>query len=254
VPDPAELALPLTSHVLHNFESETCSPNPTQSLADALRVSCDTAFAKIGLELGPAAVRAQAEKFDFTSDVPNFPLSQNPSTFLPVPSNAPAFTALDAIGQGDVSATPLHMAMIAEAIADGGVEMTPYVVARTLAPNLSTLSTTSPRQLAQPVTATVANEIKAMMVSVVADGTGRAAAIPGVQVAGKTGTAETGRANRLDDWFVAFAPANDPTIAVAVVVANQPGLGETNQGGLVAAPVARQVIAAYLDATRSART
>jgi peptidoglycan glycosyltransferase len=250
VADPPELALPLTSHLLHNFESESCSPDPTQSLAEALRVSCDTAFAKIGLELGPAAVRAEAEKFGFLSTIPGFPLSQNPSTFLPVPSDAPAFAALDAVGQGDVSATPLHMAMIAATIANGGVEMTPYVVARTLAPNLSALSTTTPNVFAQPVTPKVATEIKTMMVSVVASGTGTAAAIPGVAVAGKTGTAQTSVANRLDDWFIAFAPANDPTIAVAVVVADQPGVGQSNQGGLVAAPVAKQVIEAYLDAAK----
>ena len=84
----------------------------------------------------------------------------------------------------------------------------------------------------------------------VASGTGTAAAIPGVAVAGKTGTAQTSVANRLDDWFIAFAPANDPTIAVAGVVADQPGVGQSNQGGLVAAPVAKQVIEAYLDAAK----
>jgi peptidoglycan glycosyltransferase len=146
------------------------------------------------------------------------------------------------------------MAMIAATIANGGVEMTPYVVARTLAPNLSALSTTTPNVFARPVTPKVATEIKAMMVSVVASGTGTAAAIPGVAVAGKTGTAQTSVANRLDDWFIAFAPANNPTIAVAVVVADQPGVGQSNQGGLVAAPVAKQVIAAYLDAAKRGRS
>lgn len=243
IPAPTQLALPQTTHVLHNFANEACSPTGTQTIFDAFRVSCDTAYADLGLHLGAGPLRAQAAAFGIGRTIPAFPLTQAASAFPPPVS--PPFLAFDAIGQGDVAMSPLQMAMITAAVANGGVEMTPYLVSQELAPNLSVLSTTSPATYARPMSGAIAAEITSMMEAVVSHGTGTVAQIPGVQVAGKTGTAQLG-GSRLDDWFVSFAPAQAPRIAVAVVVLNQSGLGASNQGGLVAAPIARAVMSAYL--------
>jgi peptidoglycan glycosyltransferase len=250
VPDPSSLALPDTTHRLHNFDSESCSSGPTQSLTDALVVSCDTAFAAIGLRLGLPTVQAEAARFGVGSTVPHLGIAQTASKVPTPPAGNPEFAAYDAIGQGDTVMTPLQMAMVTEAVADGGTEMTPYLVARTEAPNLTTLSTTSPTVYAHPMSAAVAGEISTMMTAVVTRGTGSAVALPGVQIAAKTGTAQTNGSN-LDDWFVAFAPVAHPTIALAVVVLDQPGNAQTNQGGVVAAPIAKAVLSAYLAGARS---
>ncbi|MHB8341818.1 MAG: peptidoglycan D,D-transpeptidase FtsI family protein, partial [Mycobacteriales bacterium] len=190
VPAPAALALPQTSHVLHNFARESCSPTGTQTLTDAFRVSCDTAYAKIGLTLGGAALRQQAASFGIGQTIPGFPLAEAASSF-PAPISPP-FVAFDAIGQGDVAMSPLQMAMITSAVANGGVEMKPYLVAKTQAPNLSTLDTATPQEYTHPMSAQVAAEITTLMTLVVQSGTGTAAQIPGVAVAGKTGTAQQG--------------------------------------------------------------
>jgi peptidoglycan glycosyltransferase len=144
--------------------------------------------------------------------------------------------AVTAIGQGEVLATPLVMASISQAIADKGIrEPTALVTDETLRSDAEPVRVTS---------ADVASTIRELMVGVVTSGTGTAAALPGIQVAGKTGTAElgpvTGSATdqRLDAWFTAFAPANDPKLAVAAMVVNSEG-----DGGTVAAPIVRQVMA-----------
>jgi peptidoglycan glycosyltransferase len=133
------------------------------------------------------------------------------------------------------------MAMVTAAIANGGKEMKPYVVKQTLAPDLSPLETTSPQQLAQPIDGNVAAELTTMMESVVSNGTGTNAQIPGVKVAGKTGTAQNAVGQAPHSWFVGFAPADDPRVAVCVFVENSGG-DPNGQGGVTAAPIARTVI------------
>jgi peptidoglycan glycosyltransferase len=240
---PNILQLPQSTKTLSNFGGETCSGTQRESLLDALRTSCNTAFARLGLNLGATALSDQAKKFGFDSTIDGFPLRQVASVF-PDNINLPQ-TALSAIGQFDVRTTPLQMAMVAAAIANGGKEMKPYVVKQTLAPDLSTLQTTVPQQMAQPINGNVAAELTTMMIAVVNGGTGVNAALPGIQVAGKTGTAQNAVGQAPHSWFVGFAPADNPEVAVCVFVENSGG-DLNGQGGVTAAPIAATVMAKAL--------
>jgi peptidoglycan glycosyltransferase len=237
IPAPNQLTLPETTHKLQNFQGEQCGGGGQITLSDALRVSCNTAFGWLGLKLGPSAIQKQAEAFGFGQAL-SIPINVAPSRF---PGDAPPpQVAFSAIGQYSDAVTPLQMAMVAAGIGNGGVVMRPYLVDRTLAPDLSTLSTTHPSELGQAVSPQVASELSQMMEGVVSSGTGTAAQLPGVTVAGKTGTAENVPGRPTHAWFIAFAPAQHPTVAVAVIVENG------GVGGATAAPIARQVMQAAL--------
>ena len=246
-PNPAQLSLPQTSHKLSNFGGEHCLGGaPTITLEEALVISCNVTFAELGLRLGTARIYDQAKKFGFDGHVPfdvpfatgNFP---SPSQ---VPDNTPGL-AFSAIGQQDVTANPLQMALVGAAIANGGVEMEPHLVREILDPQGVPIKTIGPKAYGRPISPQTAAIETSLMEQVVQRGTGTPAQIPGVPVAGKTGTAETpGGAPHA--WFVAFAPAQHPRIAVAVVVLNGGSLGSEATGGQVAAPVARAVIQAAL--------
>jgi peptidoglycan glycosyltransferase len=149
---------------------------------------------------------------------------------------------MSAIGQYDVRATPLQMAMVGAAIANDGVLMRPYLVARTRDSALRTLDTAQTSVLATPLDSEDAGYLRDMMVGVVTDGTGVGAQISGVAVAGKTGTAETGTGSPPHAWFLGFAPAYDPVVVVVVLVENGGDLGDEATGGRVSAPIARTVI------------
>jgi peptidoglycan glycosyltransferase len=238
IPAPHVLPLPLTNASIHNFNGEVCSDSGTMSLADALKISCNTAFAKLGLKLGAKTLRTQAEKFGFNRDDhdPRVPMPTAASVF-PKKLNAP-HTAQSAIGQYDVAQTPLQAAMLAAAVANGGTLMKPYLVDRTLAPDLSVLHKTTPQVFSHPMSKHVAAQLKQMMHLVVQKGTGTHAQIPGVYVAGKTGTAEP---EPVTAWFTAFAHSGGKKVAVAAVV---PHAG--HQGGVAAAPIVKKVIQAVL--------
>jgi peptidoglycan glycosyltransferase len=179
----------------------------------------------------------QAQSFGFGQSVKT-PLESSPSRFS---DNATGpNVAFAAIGQFDDSVTPLQMAMVAAGIGNHGVVMKPYLVAQTRSPNASVLSTASPQELSRAVSGHVAGELTTMMQSVVANGTGQAAAIPGVAVAGKTGTAQNATGQQSHAWFISFAPATNPRVAVAVIVEHG------GQGGVAAAPIARSVMCAVL--------
>src|SRR3712207_6903173 len=135
----------------------------------------------------------------------------------------PISLGVSSIGQQDVQLTPLQAAMIASAVANDGTLMSPYLVDQVRAPDLSVIDQTDPEELSEPVSADVAEGLTEMMVSVVENGSGRRARIPGVPVAGKTGTAENAGPDH--NWFIAFAPADDPQIAVAGFAANGRGEG-----------------------------
>ena len=138
--------------------------------------------------------------------------------------------------------TPLQMAMVAAAIGNHGVEMRPQIVERIAAPDGKTVTHLQPQELGRPIKRQTADELMHMMELVVTGGTGTAAAIPGVRVAGKTGTAEVGRGNIHTTWFAAFAPAAAPRVAIAVVVEHQ----LNGFGGTISAPIAKQVMEALL--------
>ena len=235
---PQELALPGTSTTIGNYGGVPCSGNDRMTLADALRTSCNTAFADLGMSLGWGVLERTADAFGWGEQL-DIPLSVTASRLPEDPNESPP--AMSAIGQFDVRATPLQMAMVAAAIGNDGVLMRPYLVDKVRAPDLKVLETTEPEQLRESMTRGDANDLTRMMVDVVASGSGRAAAISGVDVAGKTGTAETGRDTPPHAWFVSFAPAQNPVVAVAVIVEEAAGReGET--GGTLAAPIAKAVM------------
>jgi peptidoglycan glycosyltransferase len=211
-----------------------------------LRISCNTAFAQLGVDLGDDAIREQAERFGFGSTDLTVPMKVAASTY-PDDINA-AQTALSAIGQESVRATPIQMAMVSAAIANGGALMTPYLVQTVRTADLDVVSEAEPQQLSEAVSATTAQQLTDMMVGVVDSGSGTAAKISGVQVAGKTGTAQTGRDDEAPHaWFTGFAPADDPQVAVAVIVEHGGDVGSEATGGRVAAPIARAVMQAVMD-------
>ncbi|MDT0165175.1 penicillin-binding transpeptidase domain-containing protein [Actinotalea sp. AC32] len=240
---PVELDLPQSSSVLRNFGGSACSPSGTQSLADALRISCNTAFGQLGLDLGDEALREQAEAFGFGTAL-DVPMTVTESSF-PDEVDRPQ-TALSAIGQYEVRVTPLQVAMVSSAVANDGVLMTPHLVRAVRDQDLEVVTETEPEQLRRSVSPATADALTQMMLGVVESGTGRAAQIPGVAVAGKTGTAQTSAEAAPHAWFTAFAPADEPRVAVAVVVENGGAMGNEATGGAVAAPIARAVIEAVL--------
>ncbi len=252
-PNPRELELPLTTETLENFGGAHCVGGASQiTLAVALRVSCNVTFGEIGLELGADALAQQARLFGFTEepgqDLVPFDIPWVSGVF-PAPETfeqrTPAI-ALSAIGQQDVAANPLQMALVAAAIGNGGVQMRPRLVTEMRDPTGRVIAEFEPEEFSTPLSPTNAEALTRMMVEVVDNGTGTAARISGVQVAGKTGTAQHGEGADPHAWFVSFAPAPAPVIAVAVIVLDGGSLGSEATGGQVAAPIARAVLEAAL--------
>jgi penicillin-binding protein A len=240
----ASLDLPQTSTNLVNENGNNCGGSRI-TLTQALEVSCNVSFGSIGLRLGAAALREQAEKFGFDQTYLNDLPGQVASRF-PAKPDAPQ-TALSAIGQFDVAATPLQMATVAEGIANGGTVMRPYVVDEVRAPDLSVLDKTSPEAYrSNAVSSSVARQLTAMMVEVVDQGTGGTAKIPGVKVAGKTGTAQSSPSRPPYAWFVSFAPADNPKVAVAVLVEDAGVARNAISGSGLAAPIAKKVMEAVI--------
>jgi penicillin-binding protein A len=242
IPAPAVLDLPLTTATLPNDDRKPCFGGKA-TLEQALQISCNTAMANVGLTLGGDALLAQAQKFGFGTSFA-VPMTAATSVF-PGGINAPQ-TAQSAIGQFDVRATALQMAMVAAGVANHGVVMRPYLVDQINGTDLAPLSRTEPRVFDQAITAQVANELTDMLVNVVDNGTGKPAQIAGVKVAGKTGTAQTTDGKPPHAWFVSFAPADDPKVAVAVVVEDGGNLGSEATGGRLSAPIAKAVMEAIL--------
>jgi peptidoglycan glycosyltransferase len=242
IPAPKTVKLPDSTATIENFGGSTCSRSGRMTLADALRISCNTAFALLGQELGADALQAQAEAFGFNETF-QVPMTSATSVF---PDDIdPAQTMQSAIGQFDVRATPLSMAMVSAAVANDGVAMYPYLVDEELGPDLAVLDKTDPEEFRQAVTPEVAAQLREMMIGVVASGSGQAARISGVEVAGKTGTAQQGPGEPPHAWFTAFAPAGSPEVAVSVVIEDGGGSAEAT-GGRIAAPIAKAVIEAVL--------
>jgi peptidoglycan glycosyltransferase len=237
------LPLPLTTNKLHNFGGESCGGQ----LPELLTVSCDTGFGQIGLDLGAPALSAEAQGFGFDQvpplDLPGvFKSTFPPASFF---NQQTPLLAFSAIGQDNVSATPLQMALVASAIANGGVIMTPHVMQSIRDSEGNLVTTYNPKPWLTATSPSTAAQMTKLMESVVTSGTGTAVAIPGVQVAAKTGTAEV-TSELTNAWMIAFAPADNPTIAVAAVLPDLTGVGNETTGGVVAAPVIKAVIEAWL--------
>jgi peptidoglycan glycosyltransferase len=240
---PQPLTLP-NGNQLNNDGDETCGDGHPQVI-QAFWLSCNTAFGQIGINLGGATLKSYADKFGMNQKL-SIPMPVSPSVVpLVTDKSLAAFTA---IGQFDDELTPLQEAMDAAAIANHGTLMRPYLLKSVQAPDLTTLATTNPSVLSQAVSSQVASEVQSMMVQVTQNPAGTAyqtagpLAVPGIVIAGKTGTAENGLTNTTTDdaVFTCFAPASDPTIAVGVIVKGG------GFGAAAAAPIAVKIIEAYL--------
>ncbi len=242
IPGPASLKLPNSSRELRNWTGKGCGPGDKTTLANALAVSCNTAFAWLGIKLGADVLRSKAEEFGF-NDSFAVPLRAAISRFPP--GLDPAQTAMAAIGQFDVTATALQMAMVGAGAANNGMVMSPYLVQEVLGPDLAVLETATPARYNTALSPENAAALVKMMVGVVENGTGSNAQIPGVAVGGKTGTAQTAPGRPPHAWFVGIAPAISSQVAVAVVLENGGGAAEIS-GNRLAAPIARAVMAAVL--------
>lgn len=241
----ASLDLPQTTTNLVNENGSNCGGDPI-TLTQALEVSCNVSFGDIGLRLGDDALREQAEKFGFDQTYLNDLGGQVKSRFPKNPDEPQ--TALSAIGQFDVAATPLQMAMVAAGIANNGTVMRPYVVDEVQAPDLSLLDKTRPEAFrSNAVSSSVARDLTQMMIEVVDNGTGTTAQIPGIKVAGKTGTAQSSPERPPYAWFVSFAPADDPKVAVAVLVEDAGVERNAISGSGLAAPIAKRVMEAVIN-------
>jgi penicillin-binding protein A len=242
----SHITLQNTNTDLENFAGTPCGSGATASLRDALARSCNTAFADLAAQLGEDRIRQQAEKFGVGAAPPPVPMPVAPSTLGDIPDTASLQQS--AIGQRDVRFTPLQNAMIVAAIANGGVLMAPYLVQQVQSPTLDVLDETQPDQLGQAIPANVASTLTDLMIGA-ENRTQGGGKITGVQIAAKTGTAEHGtdpKATPPHNWYVAFAPANDPQIAVAVLVENGGDRSLEATGGSRAAGIGRATIAAGL--------
>lgn len=242
-PNPAQLQLPQSDSVIRNSGGDNCGGTPTVSLATALSLSCNIPFAELGQLLGPQVIREQANRFGFNESI-EVPLESTPSIY-PRALDEPQ-TMLSAFGQSSVRTSPLQMAMVTMAIANGGSLMRPNLVENIMTSDLRVLQQFEAQQFGQPISAQTAAAIAQMMVQSVASGAASNARIDGVDVAGKTGTAENGEGDPYTLWFTGFAPANDPQVAVAVVVENGGGQGQSGTGNEIAAPIAKRVLEAVL--------
>jgi peptidoglycan glycosyltransferase len=242
LPGPKKIKLPGTDVQLGNWTGKSCGTNDVTTLQAALEISCNTAFAWLGMKLGPNAIGEQAKKFGFESEF-DVPMTAAISRF---PTNLnESQTAMSAIGQFDVRATALQMALVAAGIANDGVVMKPYLISQVLGPDLTVLQSTNPAAFGRAMSIENSKILRNMMVSVVTNGTASNARISGINVGGKTGTAENTPGEPAHAWFVGLAPSEQPKIAIAVVLQNGGGATEVS-GNALAAPIAAAVMRALL--------
>jgi peptidoglycan glycosyltransferase len=239
--NPAEMSFPGIQYKLPNYAGGNCYTRDKASFAFALQQSCNTPFASIALDLGEKAIADQARKFGFGQEFGDrLKLDSAPSVF---PSDLDAAgLAQSAIGQRDVRATPLQIALMTAAIANGGVQMSPSLVKTIRSPDLRVLDEPQPTALRTSTSPEIAKQITEWMTSVVSQGIAGGAAVPGVQVAGKTGTAELG--NGLNNsWFTGFAPANNPQVGVTIVMEGV----DITTGAKLTSPNAKKIFEAVLN-------
>jgi penicillin-binding protein A len=235
---------------VHNFADQNGPEHfGTVSFLTALEHSINAVFCDIGKAIGAKAILDKAKEFGFYADPPLETPSNERSPsglyngshlFSPTKPEFQVDPGRLAFGQERMLATPLQMAMVAAGVANHGVVMKPYVVGRVTAPGGGVVTRTHPHEYKRAMKPGTARDLTQMMEAVVTGGTGTAAQLPGIRVAGKTGTAETGGTLNTT-WFIAFAPADAPRVAVAVALQDQ-----TGAGGTTAAPIARAIMQALL--------
>jgi peptidoglycan glycosyltransferase len=244
-PDSREWKPPLTTDPIENYGGTVCGGD----LTDVFRRSCNIPFAQLAVELGPEKMVEQADRFGLNEAVPIDLPRPAKSTFGTVDDfeGATPLLAIRGFGQNEVAVTPLHMALVAASVANGGSMMQPYVVARTRDHAGRVLDETEPRVWKRPMSAANAAIIRDLMVRVVQDGTARCCMqlANGIQAAAKTGTAQLnpkGQPPRSHAWIVAFAPAEAPRVAIAVMLKGTTAEISAGTGGTLAGPVAKAVL------------
>jgi peptidoglycan glycosyltransferase len=241
----ATLKFPGYGYTLPNENGGNCGGNSI-TFERALNVSCNVAFGGLALEIGQEKLAAQAAKFGFGTD-PIDGLAASPSRFTtPDTTLEPPQLGQTGIGQYDVAATPLQMAMVGAGIANDGDVMKPYIVDTVRAPNLRVLDKTQPERLSEAVSETTARKLREMMVSTVTQGTATSAQIPNVEVGAKTGTAQSTPDRPPYAWFVSYAKDGDNEVAVAVLVESSDTARDEIAGGRLAGPIAKSVMEAVL--------
>lgn len=245
LPNPPSFVLPETSTTITNSGGSACGGGETTSLATALRLSCNIPFANLGAELGYKAIHDQAVAFGFDDPELTVPMPVAQSVF-PKPESE-AQLMLQSFGQGNDRVTPLQVAMVSAAIANGGEVMVPNLVESVTAPDLSVLQAFEPTVYGRAISADVAAIMTQLMVANVGSGVANGARIDGVDVAGKSGTAQNGKTDPYTLWYTGFAPADDPQVAVAVLLEDGAGKGQSGSGNGTAGPLAKKVIEAVLN-------
>jgi peptidoglycan glycosyltransferase len=247
VPAGATYQLPETrgdSGLIDNEGRTECDPKRI-SFETAMEWSCNTTFAQLAIQVGAEAMYNQAQAFGFNDHYLD-DLGPQAVSAYPAGADKPQ-TGQTGFGQFDVRATPLQMAMVAAGIANGGTVMKPYVVDEVQSADLQPLDKTNPTELSRAVSPTTANELTKLMVATVNSGTASPGAITGVEVAGKTGTAQSGVEGKPPyAWYVSFAPADDPQVAVAVMIEHVDSDTGEIAGGLLGGPIAKAVMEAVI--------
>ena len=229
------------SSSLENYKGEVLGNLDFRS---AYLHSSNVVFGSLGIDVGNDALKETAEKFYFNKDTPASGLTIENSIFPTYKSNEKGNIAQSAIGQAGVLASPMEMALVASTVANEGIMMQPMLVKEILSSKGKSLKNIEPKALGETISVENAKTMKDLMKDVVAEGTGKSAAVPGITVCGKTGTADhkgdAGKQVGPHSWFIGFAPYENPTIAIAVIVE------EGGIGGGVAAQITRDMISAYL--------
>ncbi|MFT4214418.1 MAG: penicillin-binding transpeptidase domain-containing protein [Microbacterium sp.] len=242
--NPARYTLPGTTTEISNFDGGTCGSGDEVTLATALRLSCNIPMAQLAVALGQDAIRAQAEKFGFNTSF-DIPLGVTASVY-PTGALSDDKVALTGFGQGDVQATPLQIAMVAAGIANDGVVMNPRLVDSVVSSDLTVQERFENTEFGRALSEEDAETMTELMIANVSSGAATGARIDGVDVAGKTGTAQHGEDDPYTLWFTGFAPAEDPQVVVAVMIEDGGGLGQNGTSNGIAAPIAKKVIEAVL--------